>query len=62
MEILLTFFSYLDQSSNYDAARLYEVVRVVHGIRDVDDSIPASKEGFHEVQIFVKPLSDQDLA
>lgn len=48
---LIELYSFLDQATNQ-----YEIVHVVHKIHDVTEKFPHSKDGCHEINIYVKPI------
>jgi hypothetical protein len=53
---LMKLYSYVEAvERNEHPAKHYEVVQVVHDVRDVSDKIPQSKGGYHFVTVFVKP-------
>jgi hypothetical protein len=56
---LIDFFSFIDQANGHPPAKHYEVVQVVHAVRDVSEKISQSKDGCHFVSVFVKPTQSQ---
>ena len=63
---LIKFYSRIDerknakQKTNYPPQKYYEVVQVKHRISDVDENgCEENREGFHMVEIFVKPSDSQ---
>jgi len=54
---LINLFSYVNQANGLPPTKHYEVVQVVHELRDVSDNIPQSKDGRHFISVFVKPAS-----
>jgi hypothetical protein len=52
---LIDLFSFIDQADKHPQPRkFYQVVQVVHEVRDVSEKIPQSKGGCHFVTVFVK--------
>ena len=56
---LISFYSFIDAASAHPPAKHYEVVQVVHEVRDVSDEISQSQGGCHLVSVFVKPTQSQ---
>ena len=52
---LIDLFSVVDQAKKLPPEKYYEVVQVVHNVRDVSEEIPHSINGSHLVTVFVKP-------
>jgi len=53
-------FSYIDQVSGHKSEKHYEVVQIIHTVRDVLKEIPESMNGYHHVDILVKPSQNQE--
>ena len=51
---LIDLFSYIEQADGRPSGRHYEVIRVIHKLRDIADKVPASHDGCHFVEVHVK--------
>ncbi|MEC6816985.1 hypothetical protein VXS05_18370 [Photobacterium toruni] len=51
----ISLFSYLDQSTGHESNHSYEVISIIHKIKDVTDKVSKSEGGYHSVTIIVKP-------
>ncbi|MGZ5030459.1 MAG: hypothetical protein ACXV8I_07660 [Methylobacter sp.] len=53
-------FSYIDQVSGHASEKHYEVVQIIHTVRDALKDIPESWIGYHHVDILVKSSQNQE--
>jgi hypothetical protein len=52
---LIDLFSYIEQAASRPSRRHYEVVQVVHEVRDIAEHVKESHGGHHVVNVYVKP-------
>jgi hypothetical protein len=57
---LIELFSYADQRTGHNPVHFYEVVKVAHKMHDIDKEVSQSLNGSHYVEIFVKPMEDNE--
>jgi hypothetical protein len=53
---LIDLFSYLEQAASQPSRRHYEVVQVVHELRDVAEAVKESHPGHHVVNVYVRAV------
>lgn len=58
---LIKFYSFIEAAIGQPPTMHYEVVQVVHEVRDVSAEISESKDGCHLVSVFVKRAQSQYL-
>jgi hypothetical protein len=55
---LIDLYSFLDDKSGHPPQHYYEVVRVVHKLHDIAETVTHTLGGHHFAEIYVRPSQD----
>lgn len=55
---LLDLYSYVEAANRQPEKRYYEVVQIIHQLRDITEKVRQSHEGSHFVTVLVRPSED----